>query len=112
MMTDSTDKTQTETPVQSHRPPWMPETAFYGDDGKLYHTVERMTEGGTSVKETRRLASSIEEARDNRIDFFHPTYGLIWEGFKLASDRRPQEILNDGSTGGLVPANRSQPGSK
>lgn len=78
---------------------YYPETAdvFYGDDGRTYHNVRRMTEGGTSVITTRPLAKTIEEARENRWDFYSPTLGLIWDGYKLAGDRSPQSRIRDTS---------------
>lgn len=81
----------------------LPENAFYGRDGKLYHKVKRMTEGGTVVEMSRPLALTIEEARNERKDFYHPTLGLIWEGYKLAADRTPDDIMQDMSVGGQVP---------
>lgn len=73
----------------------LPEGAFYLDDGLAYHRIGRTTEGGTKYIQTRRLALSLEEARDKRLDFIHPTLGLIWDGYKLARDRGVADIIAD-----------------
>lgn len=76
-----------------------------GGDGLLYHAIERVPEaiGAAKVWQWRPLAATLEEAREKRWDFYHPRLGLIWNGFKLARDRTPQDIMADGSIGGLVP---------
>lgn len=81
----------------------LPEGAFYGDDGKLYHEMNKVTEGGTVIVVRRPLAQSLEEARDKRWDFYHPTLGWIWEGYKLARDRGVQSIIRDNTLGGMTP---------
>lgn len=73
----------------------LPPQAIIGDDGLLYHEVTRILEGGSSMLQRRRLASSLEEARTKRLDYYHPKLGLIWEGFKLASDRDAQDVIDD-----------------
>ena len=75
----------------------LPENAFHGNDGNLYHRIKRMTEGGHVVEVVRPLALTLDEAREKRKDFYHPTLGLIWEGYKLASDRSVESIMNDTS---------------
>ena len=75
----------------------LPDNAFYGQDGNLYHKVKRMTEGGQEVEAVRPLALTLDEARDKRKDFYHPTLGLIWEGYKLATDRDVKSIMADTS---------------
>lgn len=89
----------------------LPPNAFRDGDGNLMHKVRRMSEGGGYVEVTRPLAASLEEAREKRIDFYHPTLGLIWEGYKLARDRSPQSVMSDGSVGGLVKAGDVVPDS-
>ena len=76
-----------------------------GPDGLLYPLVSRTGEalGMAPELKWRRLALSLDEARVNRIDFYHPTLGLIWNGFKLARDRTPDDIMRDTSIGGAVP---------
>ncbi len=76
----------------------LPEGAFISPkDGLLYHKVERVLEGGSIMLQQRRLATSLEEAREKKLDYIHPVYGLIWEGFKLAKDRQAQDIMDDTS---------------
>lgn len=87
----------------------LPANAFRNGDGMLMHRVKRMTEGGSYTEEVRPLAMTLEEARDKRWDFYHPTLGLIWDGYKLARDRTPQSIMSDGSQGGLVPPGQETP---
>lgn len=94
---------------QAAAPGQLPDNAFYGDDGELYHRVERMTEGGTKVEVVRPLATNLAEARDKHLDFYHPTLGLRWEGYKLASDRTPESIMKDASVGGRIPAGERPP---
>lgn len=83
----------------------LPDNAYYGPDGLLYHKITRMSEGGHEIEVYRRLALTIDEAREKRIDFYHPTYGLIWDGYKRSKDSSPLDIMADSSTGGFRPAN-------
>lgn len=84
-------------------PPGVPPSAVWGDDDLLYHEIEVTTEGGTKHKVYRRLAQTMEEARELRIDYFHPTLGLIWDGYKLAKDRTPQDRMRDASVSQVKP---------
>lgn len=76
-----------------------------GPDGNLYWLHAKTPEaiGGEKILVWRRIALSLDEAREKRIDFFHPTLGLIWNGHKLAKDRTPEDIMRDTSIGGMVP---------
>lgn len=76
-----------------------------GGDGNLYHAIQRVPEslGAKPIWQWRPLATSLEEARERRWDFYHPTLGLVWNGNKLARDRTPQDIMRDNSVGGLTP---------
>lgn len=81
----------------------LPEGAFYGGDGRLYHKIQTMSEGGKLVQSTRPLALTLEEAREKKADFFHPSLGWIWNGYKLAKDREPADIMADTTVGGATP---------
>lgn len=81
----------------------VPDTVFMGMDGQRYWKVERTTEGGSKYEATRRYAMDLATARDTHSDFLHPTLGLIWEGYKLARDRSPEDIMADTSIGGAIP---------
>ena len=75
----------------------------WGQDGNLYHAVKMAspTLGGEPEWQWRRLALNLQQAREERLDYYHPALGLIWNGVKLARDRTPQDIMNDSSVGGL-----------
>lgn len=73
----------------------LPPEAIVGEDGLLYHEVKRVLEGGSSIVQRRRLATSPEESREKHLDYYHPKLGLIWEGFKLAKDRNAQDVISD-----------------
>lgn len=81
----------------------VPESVFLGNDGKRYWRVERTTEGGSKTTAVRRYESDLSTARDQHADYLHPTLGVIWEGFKLARDRSPEDIMADASIGGAIP---------
>lgn len=84
-------------------PSGVPPSAFWGEDDLLYHRIEVVSEGGTKHVAVRRLATTLEEARDARIDYFHGTLGLIWEGYKLATDRSAESRVRDLSESRLRP---------
>lgn len=91
----------------------LPSTAYRTDEGDLRWKVQRTTEGGSKYMADRPLATTLKEARDNRWDFCHPTLGVVWEGYKLGSDRPPQQRMADTSVGGMVPpGGRPVPGSE
>lgn len=75
----------------------------FGNDGNLYHCVPRVGEALRARPKMvwRRLAMTKQESLANRLDYYDPTLGLIWEGYKVARDRDPQDIMNDTSIGGL-----------
>jgi hypothetical protein len=77
----------------------------YTESGQLIHKIMKVPDaiGGDPYPVWRALATSLEEAREKRIDFWHPTLGLIWNGYKLARDRSIADIMSDNSVGGLVP---------
>lgn len=78
-------------------PAGVPPTAFWGDDDQLYHVIEMTSEGGAKHDAIRPLAQTMEEARELRRDYFHPTLGLVWEGYKLATDRSVASRMADRS---------------
>lgn len=96
-MTEALEQEEEQTPAiwVKPLPTGVPPTAFWGEDDQLYHKIEMTTEGGAKYMATRPLAQTMEEARDKRLDYFHPTLGLIWNGYKLATDRTPQARLAD-----------------
>lgn len=81
----------------------LPPNAGRTPDGRYYHDIEIMTEGGTLTKQRRPLALSLEEAIATRADYYHPTLGLIYEGYKLARDRAPADIMADTSESMMKP---------
>lgn len=97
----------TMSPASTHAE--FPENAYFGPDGELYHKVTRMSEGGHLIESYRRLARTLEEARDKRIDYYDPSLGLIWEGYKLAKDRLTSSIIEETNPGGFRRANGSGP---
>lgn len=83
--------------------PSLPENAFRAPDGTYWHRIATMSEGGTPIEQERPLALTLEEAIATRKDFYHPTMGLIYEGYKLARDRDPKAIMADSSESLLSP---------
>lgn len=71
------------------------------------HKVSRIPErdggGASPITSWRPLAVNQEESRQFRRDFYHPTLGMIWEGYKLAKDRSMDDIIRD-TTQTVVPS--------
>lgn len=53
---------------------------------------------GKPAYDYKPVASTLEEAKAKRWDFYHPEFGWILEGYKLAGDRTVNDRLRD-STG-------------
>lgn len=70
----------------------------YREDGKLFRDKVRESADGEEWVQKRRVALTLEEARANRWDFYHPSYGWIIQGYKRERDADPQEILQDNSS--------------
>ncbi len=86
----------------------LPPNAFRGNNGRYFHVLEVTTEGGAKVKQTRPLGTTLEEAIANRWDFYHPTVGLIYEGYKLARDRDANDIMSDTSQSQMRPESAAE----
>lgn len=43
--------------------------------------------------EKRTVTDDLQEARDLRLDYWHPRYGWVREGYKLERDRDAQSIM-------------------
>ncbi len=91
---------------RSGLPGWFPSNCFWGDDGRPWHTLWTMSEGGSYVLATRVLALNKTESIEGRLDYYDPVLGLIWDGYKLANDRSVTDRMNDRS------ATLARPGSR
>lgn len=63
--------------------------------GQLVSTYELDKDGKPIVDwvERRPITDDLEEARTKRIDYWHPKFGWIREGYKLERDRDAQSIM-------------------
>jgi len=69
----------------------------------LIHRVGRTAPDGSTYDQLRPVALTLEEAKERKVDYYHPQFGWILNGYKLASDRRPQDIMADGSLPAGIP---------
>ena len=67
------------------------------ENGQLIRYVTRTSGDGELWQQRRVVATTIEEARLHRHDFYHPELGWILEGFKLEKDRPADDIMADGT---------------
>jgi hypothetical protein len=74
----------------------LPE-GVYEKGGQLYRDVTRPSADGEEYVQHRLVALTLAEAKARHWDWFHPRYGWILEGYKLAKDRDVEDILADGS---------------
>lgn len=68
-------------------------------DGKLIRRKRYEASDGSEREQIRSVSLSLEEAREHRLDYYHPELGWILEGYKLEKDRSVESIMADGSTG-------------
>ncbi len=68
----------------------------YELDGQLVRDVTQ-GEGDSMRIKHRPVALTLAEAKKLHIDWFHPQYGWINEGYKLQSDRGTEDIMADES---------------
>lgn len=70
----------------------------------LIHRIHRTAEDGSTYDQLRPVALTIEEAKERKVDYYHPRFGWLLNGYKLATNRKPQDILADDSQQAGVPA--------
>jgi len=75
-----------------------PNTEMQGNS--LIHVIEIEAADGSKRTQRRPVASTLEEAKEKRWDFYHEELGWILEGYKLARDRTTASIMADSSVGG------------
>lgn len=69
----------------------------------LIHRIPRVAEDGSVYDQLRPVALTIEEAKERKVDYYHPRFGWLLNGYKLATDRTPQARMADGSVPAGVP---------
>lgn len=69
----------------------------------LVRYVLRTSEDGSTYRQLREVALTLEEARERKVDYYLPQSGWILNGYKRATDRTPQDRLADGSVPAGVP---------
>ncbi|KKL75583.1 hypothetical protein LCGC14_2053410 [marine sediment metagenome] len=74
----------------------LPE-GVYEKGGQLYRDVARTSPDGEECVQHRLVALTFGEAKLKHFDYFHPKFGWILEGYKLAKDRDVDDILADAS---------------
>lgn len=80
------------------------------ENGSLFRTVKRTAADGAEWEQRRPVALTLAEAKERRFDYYHPQYGWILEGYKLARDRTPESIIGDESMGGApLPSEPERP---
>lgn len=78
------------------------------ENGQLVRYVTRASADGTEWQQRRRVSLNIEEARAIRSDFYHPDLGWVLEGYKLESDRKPDDIMADSSQSTPAPTKQQE----
>ncbi len=74
----------------------LPE-GVYERGGQLYRDVTRTSSDGKEYVQHRLVALTFGEAKLKHFDWFHPKFGWILEGYKLAKDREVNDIMADAS---------------
>ena len=77
------------------------------ENGRLFRYVEKVSASGEPWKSRRPVALTIEDARKQRFDWYHPTHGWVLEGYKWEKDRSPEDRMADVSQS--VPADPPEP---
>ncbi len=71
--------------------------------GRLIRVVPRNYPDGSERKEIRPVSLDPVEARKQRMDYFHPEFGWLREGYKLVTDRSVGSKMLDDSQAVAVP---------
>lgn len=80
----------------------------FEEGGNLYREREVKAEDGEVRMQRRRVSLDAEEARINRMDYFHHQLGWVLEGYKLEKNRTPEDIMADGSTATPLPVEEQE----
>lgn len=73
------------------------------ESGELFRYVPKTAADGTEWQSRRPVALTVEEARRRRFDYYDEVLGWILEGYKLARDRQPADIVADSSMSMIPP---------
>ncbi len=69
----------------------------YEENGQLYRNVTRKSAEGGEWTQHRPVSLTLTDAKMRHWDWYHPKFGWILEGYKLAKDRDLKDIMADGS---------------
>ncbi len=69
----------------------------YEENGQLYRDDTRLSAEGEDWTQHRLVALTFSEAKLKHWDWYHPKFGWLLEGYKLAKDRDLEDIMSDGS---------------
>lgn len=64
---------------------------------KIVKTINEGTPDERKVTSYKPVSLDQDEARKKRMDFYHPDFGWLIDGFKHTVDRTPQDIMSDSS---------------
>ncbi len=74
----------------------LPE-GVYEENGRFYRDVPRTSQDGSERTQKRPVALTQAESKARHWDWYHPQFGWVLEGYKLARDRSVNDILADTS---------------
>jgi len=69
----------------------------YREGAQLLRKVPKQSSDGSEWEQVREVATTLEEAKADRKDFYHPELGWIRNGLKLERDRELGSVLTSGS---------------
>lgn len=65
--------------------------------GRIVRVKEIPTPDGKVRTQVRPVSLDPREAKEKRMDYYHPELGWVLEGYKLEKDRPEQSIMDDDS---------------
>lgn len=72
-------------------------------NGQMFHSWDDVDADGNVHHHEKLAATNQQEAREKRMDWYHPQFGWVKDGYKLYRDRTAQDIMSDGSVAQMNP---------
>ncbi len=80
----------------------LPPGAEYRE-GRLVRVVPKVAADGTAWSQVRPVSLDPQEAKDKRMDYYHPQFGWLLKGTKKVTDRSVGSVMMDNTQAVAVP---------
>jgi len=85
----------------------LPPGAEYRD-GQLVRVLPKVAADGKPWEQVRPVSLDPQEAKDRKLDYYHPQFGWLLKGYKKVADRSVGSVMMDDTQAVAVPEEARQ----